>query len=323
MSAHEQIGDPENITGVLESVSDGPAALAREVERLVRNDITERPTVKLPEALQTGAASEYLHVYVKRPGDTLVVEDMEKYLDRPVRPRGHYTVYDVDSFVTLLKRYGTEDTTLWAQQPSTGAKVPSITAVINDGQDNIIVGWRDHRARLEVRPDPDWTAWALRDTGHPDPAIARGAWLSQQEFANFLHDQTPNLDPAVASEAYSAAQGFAQHVNIEVISVVDLDNDLQQFTYNETLQNGSERPGAIEMPRELYVNLRPFYGADVVQLRVNIRNRLGQSRRPEFGLVRHRPDLVEEKAWQAWCAQVAEQLEQFPLLQGPPPAEVV
>jgi uncharacterized protein YfdQ (DUF2303 family) len=293
------------------------AEVMRETERLVRDALTERPDVDF-------TFPSHVHAQVLRPGDKLVVADHEQYETEPVRPRGDYVVYDVRSFVTWLKRRGGEQTTLWAQQPSTGAEQPSITAVLNDAGRNDAegIGWRDDRTTLVVRPDPDWTKWELRDVGHPNPQVAAGRWLSQADFADFMLDQVPNLGVDIANEVYAAALTFQSKRNIEITSVVDLDDGTQQFSFNETVQNGAERPGSTVMHKELNVTMRPFYGADVVQLRVLVRNRIGQGGKPVFGLFRHRPDLVEESAWAAWCETVTAELPDFPLLQGPPPASL-
>lgn len=317
--------DPESITGELESISaDGPAALAREVERLTRNAVTDRPKVELPGEL---ADAEHVLAHVSRPGDSVRVEDLEHLLDSPARPRGTYTTYDAPSFVTLVGRLanvGNPDNrtanpaaTLWAEQPSTGAGKPQITAVINDhDQDGHLWGWRDLRAVLEVRPDPDWLQWEARDAGAPGVRAA-DRWMDQVTFAEFVLDQTANI--AGAHELYLAATTFESRRSMNVQSVINLDNGTQQYQYTEQLAGGREGAGTVELPNKLTVSLRPFYGAETVQLEVLLRHRLTEGKL-RFGLFRVRPDLAVESAWAAWCDKVAAELPALPLLQGTPPA---
>lgn len=310
-----RLNDPQGVTDDQPVGADGPAALAREVERLTRNAVADRPEIELPDAV---AALDHVVAYVQRPGDDFKVRDLEKFLAEPVRPRGTYTVYDAPSFTTLLKRLTKSATyptaTLWAQQPSTGAAKPSITAIINDHDaDGDATGWRDHRAVLEVRPDPDWQAWEKRD-GYVSP----NPWMDQVTFAEFIIDQTPNI--VQAQELYLAATTLQAHRSITFQSVVNLDTSALQAQYVEKIGN-RENGGALEIPNRIWVKLRPFYGAEQVEQEVMLRYRFADGA-IKFGLFRVRPDLVLEAAWNAWCESVSTELPELPLLQGAPPAEI-
>lgn len=290
----------------------GLAQTVREVERMTANATVERPELVKPDAL-----SELDHVltYVARPGDEVHVRDLEALLERPTRARGTYTVYDADSFVRLVERQQLqEQITLWAQQPSTGAAKPSITAVLNDHASAaaLAIGWRDHRAVLEIRPDPDWQQWQARDCG---AVGGQSRWMDQVTFAEFVIDQTQNI--VGAGELYLAATTFEARRNLTVQSVINLDDGSTEMQYTETVGN-RENAGAVTLPTRLIVNLRPFYGADPVPQDVLLRHRVGKDG-VKFGLFLHRPDLTIERAWNTWCGSVAERLPELPLFQGAPP----
>lgn len=290
-----------------DTTTDGLAALAVEIERLTGNAVVDRPSISLPTDL---AEADHLLTYVARPGDDVQIRSLEHLLPDPVRPRGTYTVHDADSFVVLLTRVGTDETSVWAEQPSTGAPAPKLTAVINDVNPDTrrAPGWRDHRVELIVRPDPDWQAWASAD----------GKWLDQVTFAEFLIDQTANIPRA--DEIYLAATTFEAARNITCNSVINLEDGTQQYQFVETAANGREKPGAVQLPREILVNLRPFFGADVIGQRVLLRHRVKDGKLI-FAAVLHRPDLAVESAWAGWCEDIRGQIA-APLLQGTPPAPI-
>lgn len=317
-------------------VDGGQAQAVREIERLTRNAETARPEIP-------GAVDELLpdHVLarISRPGDTLQVRDLERYQDRPVRARGSAEVHDAESFVALVRRWGTEGTTLWATQPTTGAAAPSITAVLND-HDPVDLkhtapdatpefhthtptiiggGWGDHRVTLVTRPDVDWRAWALRDAGHPDPTVADRAWMDQVKLAEFLHDQLPNIVDPNPGELLDAVTTFEAKQNVTFNSAVRLEDGAVQMQWVENTDRGTA--GTTQVPSKLTVRIRPFYGAPAVDLDVWIRYRIAKGT-IRFGLFRHRPDIAEDGAWQRWCTEVSVGLPGLPLVQGVPAGPV-
>lgn len=311
----------------------GQAQAIREIERLTRNAETLRPALPGPVVEEL---PPHVLAQIRRPGDDLLVRDLERYQPEPVRARGASEVHDDQSFIALVRRWGTEATTLWARQPTTGAAAPSITAVLNDhqayGRDGasaeapafdgtpigIAAGWGDHRVTLNTRPDPDWQAWALRDAGHPDPAIAERAWMNQIALAEFLQDQLPNVSAPPAASLIDAVTTFEARQKISFNSAVRLDDGSVQMQWVEQNERDS---GVTVLPPKLTVKLRPFYGAPAADLDVWLRYRIKDGS-IKFGLFRHRPDIVEDGAWQTWCAEISAALPGLPFVQGVPAAPV-
>ena len=301
--------DPEGILDVTTPDADGPAALAREVERLTRNAVTGRPRLDLAE-LPAHVVATW-----QRPGDEVVIQDLELYRDEPARPRGQYTVYDAPSFIAFVGQISQAQTTLWAEQPSTGAPKPRITAVINDAADTFDVGWRDHRVQLDVRVDPDWQAWAAIDAAG-DPDLNRRG-LSQVAFAEFVNDHLHNIPgEGAGASLLHAITTFTTNRKLQVRQ----DISLTTGEISMILVDEEEAVDRVKLPTTINLNLRPFYGAGLVPLEVQLRYRWSKQAGVQFGLVRVRPDIAEDAAWQDVCTQVRSGLEDYPLMQGAPPA---
>lgn len=309
------MNDPDGLLELASPGHDGPAALVRETERIVRNALTDRPSV---DGL-TPALPEHVAATWERPGDRLVFHDLEQYQPEPARPRGGYVVYDAPSFIETVARMGQAQTTLWAEQPSTGATRPQITAVLNDAGDSEDVGWRDHRVTLQVRQDPDWLAWANIDAAG-DPELRRG--LSQVAFAEFINDHLHNLTgEGAGATLLHAITTFSTNRKVTVRQ----DISLTTGEISMILVEEEEAVDRVKLPTTINLNLRPFYGAGLVPLTVQLRYRWDKSNGVRFGLVRVRPDIAEDAAWQDVCTQVRSGLEEHghPLLQGSPPAPLL
>ncbi|GAA1401817.1 hypothetical protein GCM10009613_60780 [Pseudonocardia kongjuensis] len=294
----------ENSAAEVGDVHSGPGELLRETERLVRDAVSERPDVSWPDR------PDHVLAQVLRPGDELRIKDLEQYLDEPARPRGEYQVFDAPSFVTLVQRLREPQTTLWAHQPATGATSPSITAVFNDadGPDGVGIGWRDHRAKLVVKVDPDWAAWAAID----------GKALGQVAFAEFVNDHLHNIVDPPAAGLVGAITTFNVKRNVTFSQAVNLESGAQEFTWLER----DEAAGKVKLPTELTVRTRPYFGSDPVDLQVALRHRVTKEGGLSLIAVRIRPDIAEEQAWSVVTGRVSEELPDLPMLQGSAPASL-
>jgi uncharacterized protein YfdQ (DUF2303 family) len=279
--------------------ADGPAALAREVERIVTDHNTKRPAT-------AWAPQDHVLAEILRPGDQLVIRDLEQYEPQPVAPRGTTVVYDAPSFTRLVQRHADARTTLWARQPATGATIPSVTAVFDDHTDANTAGWREHRAQLKVRMDPDWVAWSQVDKKPMD----------QIQLAEFLTDQLHTIAQPRAAELIPAVSTFSTKRNVTFSQGINLDTGETQFTYVD--QRG-ETAGTETLPNKLTLNVRPFYGSSVAALEVWLRYRITEGKL-RFTLERIRPDRAEEAAWGDMCDEIAAGLgEDLPIWQGTAP----
>lgn len=308
-------GDPEDLLELSSAEHDGPAALVRETERLVRLAVTDRPLLEW-----SGELPLHIGATAMRPGDDVVIRDLEQYLPEPKRARGDYVTYDSESFIAVVKRLAGLRTTLWAEQPSTGASKPQITAVLNDDGGYVAgetdPGWRDHRVRLDVRVDPDWAAWARVDTAG-DPELQRG--MSQVGLAEFLNDHMHNIAEGGGSQLLKAVTTFSTDRKLRVSQNINLTTGEIAMVMVDEEDTAVEQ---VRLPTKLTLNLRPFYGSAEVILEVELRYRWSKQNGVRFGLVRVRPDRSEDAAWLDVCAQVQAGLPDHPLLQGAPPASL-
>lgn len=227
--------------------------------------------------------------------ERLEVYDLEGVLERPRACRGDVTVWEPADFVSYVNRLGSASTTVWAD-PDRG----SVTAVFDDHTDATTPGWRRHRATLAVRPDPEWSEWAGRNN----------RLGSQEDFAEFVEEHLTAIvavnpgDPE-AADMLEVSRTFQAHRSASFERGTRLQSGDVQLRWVETTSASAGSKGHLEVPERFTVQLSPYLGVAPVNVVCRLRYRIndGQLR---IGYSMHRPDLVQQEAFDRIRAIVAE-----------------
>ncbi|WP_051580634.1 DUF2303 family protein [Pseudonocardia acaciae] len=230
-----------------------------------------------------------LVVRVVRHDERIEVTDLEHILTTPREARGAVTVYDPLDFISYLNRLATPATTGWAD-PESGC----VVAVFDDHQPER-PGWRQHRATLHVRRDPEWAAW----TGN-DSQLGAQEW-----FAEFIEDHFMSIVEPDAATMLEISSTFQAARNSSFERGVRLQSgDLQLRFVEETTAKAGTR-GQLEVPERFTIRVSPYLGVAPVDLTARLRYRIRDGHLG-IGYQLHRPDLAEQEAFNRVRAAVAE-----------------
>ena len=140
------------------------------------------PFIALPPApLSLHTAHDREHIALP-PGWSAHLIDNEKYLDRPRRKTGTFTLHRDASFIGFVNLHREDATAIYADEHEDG--IPTLTAVFNehrdmfDGQD-----WRDFRATYTPDKSTELMDWLGSDREAVD----------QETFALFLEDHAEDI----------------------------------------------------------------------------------------------------------------------------------
>lgn len=184
-----------------------------------------------------------------RPTDHVAdVYDLEKYRERPFRPTGTATLRDLDSFIRYVNVHKIDATSVYRDQNS-------FTAIIN-GHLWKTAGWCDYRATFEPKWTPGWTAWVGFNN----------AWLTQDDFAEFLVNRIPEIAHPAGAEIHEAVMNLRLHWDAQYERILQPNNDFVQLRYTEDTKGGEFR-----MPAAFTIVVQPFVGADTVTLEARLR----------------------------------------------------
>lgn len=239
-----------------------------------------------------------------RNDERIEVQSLEKHLADPRAPRGLAVLHNPDHWVTYVNRLLDEDrTTVWAD-----VDAGRLTAVLDDHQDAYSGGWREHRVRLDLRIDADWSHWAAQD----------GKLLTQAAFAEHLEAATHTIVAPDAATMYEIATSFRATRNAQFASDTRLDNGDIQLSYLEETDAKAGKRGDIEIPRTFTLRLAPWVGAEPVEVTARLRYDITNGRLV-LGYSLHRPDLIKRDVFADLVERLSEPLETAAIFSGAVP----
>lgn len=238
-----------------------------------------------------------LHVIATAPGASAQTIHLERYRSEPSRPRGTVRAVTAAGFVTAVETRG-KTGVLYADPDAC-----KLVAVLNDG------GWRDDRVDLDLRPTPEWALW----TGHQ-------GLTSQEKFAAVIEEGAEEIVTPSPVSMLELAQTFHASTSAKFKQAGRLVDGRTQFTYEEEVDAKAGEGGALAIPAEFTLGLRPFFGADRIEVKARLRYRLSRGDL-QIGYFLHRADDVRRAAFEEVTASVGSALG-LPLVAGSPASPV-
>lgn len=223
------------------------------------------------------------------------VVDLEHTLAAPHACRGTVKIYEPADFVGYVNRLGSASTTVWADPDAS-----TVTAVFDDHTDGATPGWRRHRAVLVARRDPEWVAWLGRDN----------RLGSQEDFAEFVEEhlaaivKVADTDPE-AADMLEVARSFQAHRSANFERGTRLQSGDVQLRWVETTTASAGSKGHLEVPERFSIRVSPYIGVSPVDVVARLRYRINDGNL-RIGFSLHRPDLVQQEAFDRIRAIVAE-----------------
>lgn len=211
--------------------------------------------------------------------------DLEKLLPHPARKRGSAILHDAASFVAYVNAHKTAGTRLFA---NANANAPAFLAILDhhsDGDGD--PGWCGHWADYACPKSLEWIAWMG----------ANKKEMGQEQFAQFLEDNLPDIIDPVGADVLTVAQSLEATTKVRFGSAIRLDNGQRQLIYEEAIE-GSANRGTMKIPAAFTIAIPPFQGSPRFKLMARLRYRIpkdGGALTLWYDL--HRPEKVIEVAF--------------------------
>ena len=207
-----------------------------------------------PTVLDTG------EVYAFATADQVeVVDGRSFYVGHPARKEGTFVAYDAESFAAyVLEQADGKATKVWVDEHRLTAR-----AVLNGHADEL-AGFGDHLLQLELEPTESWRAWAAMD----------GRLVGQTEFAELIEDNAADVVTPTAADMLEIAQSFQATTKVTFESSKYLADGRRALEYKEDTAAKAGHRGALEIPAEFHLALRPFFGAEVYRVVARFRYRI-------------------------------------------------
>lgn len=214
------------------------------------------------------------------------------FSDRPHRKKAAVKVLDAASFIEYYTLFSDENSRVFADE--TTAKVLAVLDYHGAG-DNA-PRWGQHRLSLDLRYSEEWSRWTK----------ANGTKKTQIEFAEFIEDNTPDIQSPPAATMLELAREMAAKTEVDFSSAIRMSNGQVQLKYTEQVK-GTYGSGNVEIPEEFVIGIPVFVGTPRVAIRARLRYRLVSGKLTIwYDLLRH--DAVQREAFLAVLAGIKDGL---------------
>lgn len=245
-----------------------------------------------PTVLEPGKAYAFI---VPGADESVVVVDRtdDKYLDAPRRKAGTVEVLDADAFVAYLAKHGIAgQTEVWSD-----LERQQLTAVL-DAHSDTAASWEGHRLKLVLRRTPAWMAWTHRDSH----------WMAQRDFAEHIEANAPDVKRPSSADMLELAESFQAKLNTLFESTEVLAGGKRALVFKETTEAKAGHRGQLEIPKDIELTLRPFYGGPVYAVTARFRYRIN-SGQLSMSYQLDRPSDVLEAAYVDLTKSIGEQID--------------
>ena len=223
------------------------------------------------------------------------IEDLERFLGRPIRARAAVAAKTAETFAAYVKRFQDGGATvIFADQEEF-----ALLGVIDyhepsTAADPALPGFREHRISYTAPRSLEWKTW--RD--------ANGKQMTQADFARFIEDNVVDIRSPAGAEVLEVSRGLQAKSSVEFASAIRLSDGSQQFTYSETIE-GATSKGTMRVPEEFTLGIPVFFGGQAYSVVARLRYRIKDGKLVLWYDL-YRPEYIEKDAFEAVVADVGE-----------------
>jgi uncharacterized protein YfdQ (DUF2303 family) len=190
------------------------------------------------------------------------VEDLERFLPRPLRIKENVDLHDTDSFIAYVN----------------GFKYPGVSRIFfNTVEEEFVAvldyhevetpAWCGHTATYKPRRSVEFETWMAGNRKQ----------MTQVDFARFLEENMPDVVEPDSAELLQVALTFEAKKSVEFSSGVRLNNGQIQFQYDEVVR-GTAQKGTIEIPEQFVLGISIHVNGPAYRIPVRLRWRLQEGK---------------------------------------------
>ncbi len=279
----------EGIDAAVQRLLETGQALANSNETAARFAFIAHPddeTIKVPCASARVDGNDRIELLEP------VLKALEERAPGPTRRSGNTALTDSDSFIAFVKRWGSDETVIYADT----ARLAFI-AVLDDhpaGDEHADTSWRGFRAHYSCPRSPEWLAW----TG------AEGKAMRQTDFADFIESR---LEDMVKIEGAAAPLDMLQvaralHIKTKGTFQREINPTNGDSIFVAKTETTSD---STQIPRAFAIGIPVFEGGERYKLEARVRFAIVEGT-PQFSYMLHRRKEVERDAFGAIRNEIVE-----------------
>lgn len=210
------------------------------------------------------------------------VEDLEKFLDNPVRTRENVAIGDMESLIAYTGKFQGDRTLCFA--------LPDRIGAVLDYHTSDSPSWGTHIVQYAYEETLEWKDWIAKNE---QP-------FGQLELGEFIEDHMDNIVEPQAARLLEVVTSFQELRSANLTSAVNTQNGMVKLTFLE-----DNKQGDVLLPSEIKLGIAPFKHGPSYEVRAKVRYRVtGPAVKIWYKL--NRPDKVKDDAIKSFRDTYAE-----------------
>lgn len=189
------------------------------------------------------------------------IEDLERFLPRPLRIKEAVTLHDTNSFIAYVNNFKLPVSRIFFDT------VEEEFVAVLDYHEAETAGWCGHTAVFKPRRSVEFETWMGSNRKQ----------FTQVDFARFLEENLPDVVEPNSAELLQVALTFEAKKSVEFASGVRLANGQIQFAYDEIVR-GTAQKGTIEIPESFVLGIPIHVNGPAYRISVRLRWRLQEGK---------------------------------------------
>lgn len=251
----------------------------------------------LPEPKADLSAVRGAVTFLKPPGTSIEIIDVEKFGDAPKRVRQDASFETPKAFADYVNDFSGAGTRIFASL----ANRKVVASIDYHGTAAGEQSWRTHTAIYPASFAPAFAAWHAAH-GHPK---------SQRQFAEFLEDRAEDAVSPEPADLMEVAQRFEAIRTVNFISAQNVSTNERQFRYEEKDAAG----GGVACPKAIRLRTPVFSGCEPVEWAVRLAYDISDGKL-SFTVKIHRLQELLDAEFTRLCDGIAVDCPSIPLHRG-------
>ncbi len=205
-------------------------------------------------------ADEKAGVFTVVPKDYRI-DDLEKFLPRPLRINEAVTLHDTDSFIAYVNNFKLPVSLIFFDT------IEEEFLAVLDYHEVETASWCGHTATFKPRRSVEFETWMGTNRKQ----------MTQVDFARFLEENMPDVVEPSSADLLQVALTFEAKKSVEFASGVRLANGQIQFAYDEIVR-GTAQKGTIEIPEQFVIGVPIHINGPAYRIPVRLRWRLQEGK---------------------------------------------
>ncbi|MHB8727627.1 MAG: DUF2303 family protein [Sulfuricaulis sp.] len=212
--------------------------------------------------------------------DGCQVKDLEFLKNRPRHIRQLVKVEDEESFCNYFKTFSGQGSRIFASEKEQFFKA------VMDYHTKGSASWGSHVLVYTCQKSKEWNVWLSKS----------GTIMKQQQFAEFIEDNLPDIREPVAAKMLEIAKSLEAKKSVKFASSVRLDNGAVEFLYEENIA-GTAKKGKLEVPDHFKIGIPVFVKSKAYEVKARFRYRIADGGELSMWYDLHRPHKIEQDAF--------------------------